>query len=104
MCLSVHLVTALESPKRRKALKKLKGRRIVELLPLGYTLQRLASLQTDANHKVSQAASNCLCRAVGYKAFRTKVRTRPIVKLLSHYLLGNTLYDTQYHDTVMTRL
>uniref|UniRef100_A0A8C8GTM2 FAM65 N-terminal domain-containing protein n=1 Tax=Oncorhynchus tshawytscha TaxID=74940 RepID=A0A8C8GTM2_ONCTS len=68
----VHLVSALESPKRRKALKKLKGRRIIELLPLGYTLQRLASLQTDANHKVSQAASNCLCRAVGYKAFRTK--------------------------------
>uniref|UniRef100_A0A674AZ23 RIPOR family member 3 n=1 Tax=Salmo trutta TaxID=8032 RepID=A0A674AZ23_SALTR len=68
----VYLVAALESPKRRKALKKLKGRRIVELLPLGYTLQRLASLQTDANHKVSQAASNCLCRAVGYKAFRTK--------------------------------
>ncbi|XP_055763841.1 RIPOR family member 3 isoform X3 [Salvelinus fontinalis] len=68
----VYLVSALDSPKRRKALKKLKGRRIVELLPLGYTLQRLASLQTDANHKVSQAASNCLCRAVGYTAFRTK--------------------------------
>ncbi|KAM9536978.1 RIPOR family member 3 isoform 2-T4 [Salvelinus alpinus] len=68
----VYLVSALDSPKRRKALKKLKGRRIVELLPLGYTLQRLASLQTDANHKVSQAASNCLCRAVDYKAFRTK--------------------------------
>ncbi|CAB1354320.1 unnamed protein product [Coregonus sp. 'balchen'] len=48
------------------------GKHIAELLPLGYTLQRLASLQTDANHKVSQAASNCLCRAVGYKAFRTK--------------------------------
>ncbi|XP_041744771.1 RIPOR family member 3 isoform X2 [Coregonus clupeaformis] len=68
----VYLVSALESPKRRKALKKLKGKRIAELLPLGYTLQRLASLQTDANHKVSQAASSCLCRAVGYKAFRTK--------------------------------
>uniref|UniRef100_A0A4W5MGU9 RIPOR family member 3 n=1 Tax=Hucho hucho TaxID=62062 RepID=A0A4W5MGU9_9TELE len=68
----VYLVSALESPKRRKALKKLKGRRIVELLPLGYTLKRLASLQTDANHKVSRAATNCLCRAVGYKAFRTK--------------------------------
>ncbi|XP_052354921.1 RIPOR family member 3-like isoform X2 [Oncorhynchus keta] len=53
----------MESPKRRMAFKKLKGRCITELLPLGCTLHRLAS------HKVSQAASNCLRTKV---AFRTK--------------------------------
>ncbi|KAJ7998793.1 hypothetical protein DPEC_G00208610 [Dallia pectoralis] len=68
----VFLVSALESPKRRRTLKKLKGRSIAELLPLCCTLQCLAILQTDANHKVSQAARNCLCRATSYKAFRTK--------------------------------
>ncbi|XP_036839049.1 RIPOR family member 3 [Oncorhynchus mykiss] len=59
----------MESPKRRMAFKKLKGRCIAELLPLGCTLHRLASPQTEANHKVSQAASNCLRTKV---AFRTK--------------------------------
>ncbi|XP_031680544.1 RIPOR family member 3-like [Oncorhynchus kisutch] len=59
----------MESPKRRMAFKKLKGRCIAELLPLGCTLHLLASPQTEANHKVSQAASNCLRTKV---AFRTK--------------------------------
>ncbi|XP_071018179.1 RIPOR family member 3-like [Oncorhynchus clarkii lewisi] len=59
----------MESPKRRMAFKKLKGRCIAELLPLGCTLHRLASPQMEANHKVSQAASNCLRTKV---AFRTK--------------------------------
>ncbi|XP_019899989.2 RIPOR family member 3 isoform X3 [Esox lucius] len=68
----VHLVSALESPKRRRTLKKLKGRCIAELLPLCCTLQCLADLQIDVNHKVSQAARNCLCRATSNKAFRTK--------------------------------
>ncbi|KAJ8400860.1 hypothetical protein AAFF_G00392140 [Aldrovandia affinis] len=68
----VHLVAALERPERRKALKKLKGKRIAELQPLGHTLQLLASLQMDDNHKVSQAAASCLCRASNFKTFRTK--------------------------------
>ncbi|KAL0978859.1 hypothetical protein UPYG_G00176680 [Umbra pygmaea] len=68
----VYLVSTLEGPKRKRCLKKLKGRCIAELLPLCCTLQCLASLQMDANHKVSQAASNCLCRTTSYKSFRTK--------------------------------
>ncbi|KAM6980506.1 RIPOR family member 3 [Aplochiton taeniatus] len=68
----VYLVSALRSPKRRRVLKKLKGRSIVELLPLVCTLQTVARLQTDSNHKVCKAAANCLSRAPGYKAFRTK--------------------------------
>uniref|UniRef100_A0A8C9TN29 RIPOR family member 3 n=1 Tax=Scleropages formosus TaxID=113540 RepID=A0A8C9TN29_SCLFO len=63
---------ALESPKRRKALRKLKGKRIADLHPLGATLQLLAGLQMDVNHKVSQAASSCLCRASTNKSFRAK--------------------------------
>ncbi|KPP75135.1 protein FAM65C-like [Scleropages formosus] len=68
----MHLVSALESPKRRKALRKLKGKRIADLHPLGATLQLLAGLQMDVNHKVSQAASSCLCRASTNKSFRAK--------------------------------
>ncbi|KAG7478264.1 hypothetical protein MATL_G00078570 [Megalops atlanticus] len=68
----VHLVTALESPERRKALKRLKGKRIAELQPLGRTLQFLAHLQTDENHKVSQAATSCLCKVSNFKTLREK--------------------------------
>uniref|UniRef100_A0A3B4X010 RIPOR family member 3 n=1 Tax=Seriola lalandi dorsalis TaxID=1841481 RepID=A0A3B4X010_SERLL len=67
-----YILSALRSPKRRRALNKLRGRSIVELLPLGCTLQTLAALQVDSNHKVCKAAANCLCRAAGCKAFRSK--------------------------------
>ncbi|KAL7891874.1 hypothetical protein AOLI_G00013500 [Acnodon oligacanthus] len=68
----VYLVSSLESPKRRRALKKLKGRRISELQPMGRTLQLLAKLLTDANHKVAATATSCICRASGFKSFRSK--------------------------------
>ncbi|KAJ8358896.1 hypothetical protein SKAU_G00154210 [Synaphobranchus kaupii] len=68
----VHLMGALESPERRRALKRLKGRRVAELQPLGRTLELLALLQTDQNHKVSRAASSCLCGASGCRPFRAK--------------------------------
>ncbi|XP_046880513.1 RIPOR family member 3 isoform X3 [Hypomesus transpacificus] len=68
----VYLVSALQSPKRRRVLAKLRGRRLAELLPLGSTLRALASLQTDSNHKVCRAAASCLSRTAGCKAFRTK--------------------------------
>ncbi|KAI1899917.1 hypothetical protein AGOR_G00066700 [Albula goreensis] len=68
----VFLVAVLESPERRKALKRLKGKCIAELQPLGHTLRLLASLQTDDNHKVSHAATSCLGRAANFKTFRTK--------------------------------
>uniref|UniRef100_A0A3P8U7W9 RIPOR family member 3 n=1 Tax=Amphiprion percula TaxID=161767 RepID=A0A3P8U7W9_AMPPE len=67
-----YLLSALRSPKRRRTLNKLRGRSLSELLPLGCTLQTLASLQIDSNHKVCKAAANCLCRAAGYKNFRSK--------------------------------
>ncbi|KAM3622068.1 uncharacterized protein V6R79_020025 [Siganus canaliculatus] len=68
----VHVLSALRSPKRRRALNKLRGRSISELLPLSCTLQTLAALQIDSNHKVCKAAASCLCRAAGCKAFRAK--------------------------------
>ncbi|XP_073325234.1 RIPOR family member 3 [Pagrus major] len=73
-CLSKeeYILSALRSPKRRRALNKLRARSITELLPLGCTLQTLAALQIDSNHKVCKAAVNCLCRAAGCKAFRNK--------------------------------
>ncbi|XP_040014948.1 RIPOR family member 3 isoform X2 [Xiphias gladius] len=67
-----HILSALRSPKRRRALNKLRGRSVTELLPLGCTLQTLAALQIDSNHKVCKAAASCLCRAAGCKAFRSK--------------------------------
>ncbi|XP_071329124.1 RIPOR family member 3 isoform X2 [Trachinotus anak] len=67
-----YILSALRSPKRRRALNKLRGRSITELLPQGCTLQTLAALQIDSNHKVCKAAANCLCRAAGCKAFRSK--------------------------------
>ncbi|XP_034441440.1 RIPOR family member 3 isoform X2 [Hippoglossus hippoglossus] len=67
-----YFLSALRSPKRRRALNKLRGRGIAELFPLGCTLQTLAALQIDPNHKVCKAAASCLCRAAGCKAFRSK--------------------------------
>uniref|UniRef100_A0AAQ6IRV7 FAM65 N-terminal domain-containing protein n=1 Tax=Anabas testudineus TaxID=64144 RepID=A0AAQ6IRV7_ANATE len=67
-----YVLSALRGPKRRRALNKLQGRRIASLLPLGCTLQTLAALQTDSNHKVCKAAASCLCRAAGCKAFKSK--------------------------------
>lgn len=67
-----YILSALRSPKRRRGLNKLRGRSISELLPLACTLQTLAALQIDSNHKVCKAAANCLCRAAGCKAFRSK--------------------------------
>ncbi|KAI9541272.1 hypothetical protein NQZ68_032276 [Dissostichus eleginoides] len=67
-----YILSALRSPKRRRALNKMRGRGIAELLPLKCTLQTLAALQLDSNHKVCKAAANCLCRAAGCKAFRSK--------------------------------
>ncbi|TWW53727.1 RIPOR family member 3 [Takifugu flavidus] len=45
------ILSALRSPKRRRTLNKLRGQLVAELLPLGCTLQTLAALQVDANHK-----------------------------------------------------
>ncbi|KAG9277934.1 RIPOR family member 3 isoform X3 [Astyanax mexicanus] len=83
----VYLLSCLESPKRKRALKKLKGRKISELQPMGRTLQLLAKLLTDPNHKVAATATSCLCRASGFRSFRSKA--------LVHYtwLLGEN--DTQ---------
>ncbi|XP_041633707.1 RIPOR family member 3 isoform X2 [Cheilinus undulatus] len=67
-----YFLSALGSPKRRQALNKMKGRGIAELLPLGCTLQTLAALQIDSNHKVCKAAAACLSRAAGCKSFRSK--------------------------------
>ncbi|XP_056884943.1 RIPOR family member 3-like isoform X2 [Takifugu flavidus] len=66
------ILSALRSPKRRRTLNKLRGQLVAELLPLGCTLQTLAALQVDANHKVSRAACKCLCRAAGVQTFRNK--------------------------------
>uniref|UniRef100_A0A8D3DUU4 FAM65 N-terminal domain-containing protein n=1 Tax=Scophthalmus maximus TaxID=52904 RepID=A0A8D3DUU4_SCOMX len=71
-CVSEHILSALGGPKRRRALNKLRGRGVAELLPLGRTLRTLAALQIDPNHKVCRAAANCLCRAAGCKTFRSR--------------------------------
>ncbi|CAL8337677.1 unnamed protein product [Lota lota] len=68
----VYLLSALRSSKRRRALKKLRGRGFTELLPLGVTLETLAGLQMDSSLKVCKAASRCLARGSGCKAFRNK--------------------------------
>ncbi|XP_060775139.1 RIPOR family member 3 isoform X5 [Neoarius graeffei] len=77
MSREVYLVSCLETPKRRRVLKKMNGRRISELQPMGKTLQLLAKLLTDASYKVAVSATSCLCRASGYKSFR--------IKALVHY-------------------
>uniref|UniRef100_A0A3Q3KHD9 FAM65 N-terminal domain-containing protein n=1 Tax=Monopterus albus TaxID=43700 RepID=A0A3Q3KHD9_MONAL len=68
-----YMLSALRSPKRRQALNKLRGRRVAELLPLGCTLQTLAALQIDANHRVCKAAAKCLSRAAGCKREKADV-------------------------------
>ncbi|XP_058859443.1 RIPOR family member 3-like [Acipenser ruthenus] len=68
----VQLIEALSCPKRRRALKRLKGKRLSQLQPLPQTLQLLAMLQTDENHKVCRGAAACLCRAAAVKNFRAK--------------------------------
>ncbi|XP_041112873.1 RIPOR family member 3-like isoform X3 [Polyodon spathula] len=68
----VQLIEALSCPKRRRALKRLKGKRLSQLQPLPQTLQLLAMLQTDENHKVCRGAAACLCRAAAAKSFRAK--------------------------------
>nr|XP_023651175.1 RIPOR family member 3 isoform X2 [Paramormyrops kingsleyae]XP_023651176.1 RIPOR family member 3 isoform X2 [Paramormyrops kingsleyae] len=68
----MQLVSAFQSPERRRALRRLKGKRISELQPLHSTLRLLATMHTDDNRKVSQAASSRLCRASAFKAFRAK--------------------------------
>ncbi|MEQ2287578.1 hypothetical protein AMECASPLE_014040 [Ameca splendens] len=67
-----YILSALTSPKRRRALNKLRGQSISELLPLRCTLQTVAALLVDSNHKVCKAATNCICRAAGCRSFRTK--------------------------------
>eukprot|EP00066_Takifugu_rubripes_P029654 XP_011618920.1 PREDICTED: protein FAM65C-like [Takifugu rubripes] len=73
------ILSALRSPKRRRTLNTLRGQLVAELLPLGCTLQTLAALQVDANHKVSRAACKCLCRAAGVQTFRNKVFIEAVI-------------------------
>ncbi|XP_051788494.1 RIPOR family member 3 isoform X2 [Erpetoichthys calabaricus] len=68
----VQLLEALGSPKRRKALKKLKGKRMTQLQPLAHTLKLLAALQVDGNHKVAKAAHSCLARGSRIRTFKVK--------------------------------
>ncbi|XP_029947884.1 RIPOR family member 3-like isoform X3 [Salarias fasciatus] len=67
-----YILSALRGPKRRRALSKLRGRSLAELLPLGSTLQTLAGLLTDSNLNVCRAAAGCLRRAAGCKALRSQ--------------------------------
>ncbi|XP_017160072.1 RIPOR family member 3 isoform X1 [Poecilia reticulata] len=67
-----YILSALNGPKRRKCLNKLRGRSLSELLPLQSTLQTVAALLVDSNHKVCKAAASCISRAAGCKAFRSK--------------------------------
>uniref|UniRef100_G3N431 RIPOR family member 3 n=1 Tax=Gasterosteus aculeatus aculeatus TaxID=481459 RepID=G3N431_GASAC len=67
-----YILSALRSPKKRRALNKLRGGNFTVLLPLRCTLQTLAALQLDFNHKVCKAAASCMCRAAGCRAFRSQ--------------------------------
>ncbi|KAL6112613.1 ripor3 [Pungitius sinensis] len=67
-----YILSALRSPKKRRALNKLRRGNITELLPLRCTLQTVAALQLHFNHKVCKAAASCLCRAAGCRAFRSQ--------------------------------
>ncbi|XP_009966648.3 RIPOR family member 3 isoform X2 [Tyto alba] len=68
----VMLIEELQCPGRLKTLKKLKGKRLNKLQPLPQTLRLLGILQLDDNHRVSKAATSCLCRAAANKNFREK--------------------------------
>ncbi|KAG7236855.1 hypothetical protein INR49_000159 [Caranx melampygus] len=55
-----YILSALKSPKRRQALNKLRGRSIVELLPLGCTLQTLATCRlTPTTRSAKQLPAAC---------------------------------------------
>ncbi|KAJ7332033.1 hypothetical protein JRQ81_014213 [Phrynocephalus forsythii] len=68
----VILTEDLQRPGRMKKIKKLKGKRLNQLQPLPQTLQLLASLQLDENHRVAKAAVACLSCAAGNRKFRKK--------------------------------
>ncbi|XP_054836574.1 RIPOR family member 3 [Eublepharis macularius] len=68
----VLLTEDLQHPGRMKKIKKLKGKRLSRLVPLPQTLQLLALLQLDENHRVGKAAVSCLLRAAANRNFREK--------------------------------
>ncbi|XP_060086781.1 RIPOR family member 3 [Heteronotia binoei] len=68
----VLLIEDLKHPGRMKKIKKLKGKRLRQLVPLPQTLQLLALLQLDENHRVGKAAVSCLLRAAANRNFREK--------------------------------
>ncbi|KAL8179493.1 UNVERIFIED_CONTAM: hypothetical protein K2H54_067065, partial [Gekko kuhli] len=68
----VLLIEDLKHPGRMKKIKKLKGKRLRQLVPLPETLQLLALLQLDENHRVGKAAVSCLLRAAATRSFREK--------------------------------
>uniref|UniRef100_H3ACN8 RIPOR family member 3 n=1 Tax=Latimeria chalumnae TaxID=7897 RepID=H3ACN8_LATCH len=68
----VSLTEMLQTPKRLKALKKLKRKQVSELQPLTSTLRLLALLQLDENYKVVKAVTTCLSKASTNKKFRGK--------------------------------
>ncbi|XP_061487263.1 RIPOR family member 3 isoform X2 [Rhineura floridana] len=68
----VILTEDLQRPGRMKKIKKLKGKRLSQLQPLPQTLQLLAVLQLDENHRVGKAATSCLSRAAADRNFREK--------------------------------
>ncbi|CAI5778274.1 RIPOR family member 3 isoform X1 [Podarcis lilfordi] len=68
----VLLTEDLQRPGRMKKIKKLKGKRLSRLQPLPQTLQLLAVLQLDENHRVGKAAMSCLSRAAADRNFREK--------------------------------
>lgn len=72
--LAVMLIEELQCPGRLKTLKKLKGKRLNRLQPLPQTLRLLGLLQLDDNHRVSKAATACLCRAAASRNCREKVK------------------------------
>ncbi|KAM9813459.1 RIPOR family member 3 [Neosynchiropus ocellatus] len=67
-----YFLSALKGPKRRRALNRLKGRSLSRLFPLNCTLQTLALLLTDANHKICKSAAECVSRAAACRSFRRK--------------------------------
>lgn len=68
----VLLIEDLKHPGRMKKIKKLKGKRLRQLVPLPQTLRLLALLQLDENHRVGKAATSCLLRAAASRNFREK--------------------------------
>ncbi|XP_077191726.1 RIPOR family member 3 isoform X2 [Paroedura picta] len=68
----VLLIEDLKHPGRMKKIKKLRGKRLRQLVPLPQTLWLLALLQLDENHRVSKAAASCLWRAAANRNFREK--------------------------------